>query len=323
MHIPDNFIDAKTALATAGLSAVGVGVALARVKRELPPRKIPLLGLSAAFLFAAQMVNFPVIGGTSGHLVGGALVAALLGPSAAVVVLTTVIIVQCFLFSDGGVTALGANIFNMAIIQSVSGWIIFRLVARFLRGLRGQVTALAFASWCATVIASISCAGQLSWSKTVSWASVFPAMTGIHIFIGIGEGLISALVFLAIQRTRPDFLATAQSSTNSSRRLDFLFYGALVVLGIAIFIAPFACPWPDGLDHVADKLGFGKHAIPPVFRAPLPDYQVPGVRWAVGGTAIAGVIGSLIVFVIAFLLGWLLVPGRAHPPAKSSEPPTC
>jgi cobalt/nickel transport system permease protein len=148
MHIPDGFIDGKTALATAALSAVGVGVALRQVKRELPPRKISLLGLAAAFLFAAQMVNFPVAGGTSGHLVGGALVAALLGPSAAVVVVTTVLIVQCFLFADGGVMALGANIFNMAIVNSVGGYAIYRSVSGVLPGIRGRITALAFAGWC-------------------------------------------------------------------------------------------------------------------------------------------------------------------------------
>ena len=100
MHIPDGFIDGKTAAATAMLAVAGVGLALRRVKRELPPRKVPLLGLAAAFLFTAQMVNFPVAGGTSGHLIGGVLVAALLGPSAAVVVVTMVLIVQCFLFAD-------------------------------------------------------------------------------------------------------------------------------------------------------------------------------------------------------------------------------
>ena len=110
MHIPDGFIDGKTAATTALLSAAGVGLALRQVRRRLPPRRVPLLGLAAAFLFAAQMVNFPVAGGTSGHLVGGVLAAALLGPSAAIVVLTTVLIVQCFLFADGGVLALGANI---------------------------------------------------------------------------------------------------------------------------------------------------------------------------------------------------------------------
>jgi cobalt/nickel transport system permease protein len=118
MHIPDGFIDGKTAATTALLAAAGVGLALRQVRRRLPPRRVPLLGLAAAFLFAAQMVNFPVVGGTSGHLLGGVLAAALLGPSAAIVVLTTVLIVQCFLFADGGVLALGANVFNMAIVSA-------------------------------------------------------------------------------------------------------------------------------------------------------------------------------------------------------------
>src|SRR5262249_1063800 len=163
--------------------------ALRQVRRELPPRKVPLLGLAAAFLFAAQMINFPIGGGTSGHLVGGALVAALLGPGAAVVVVTTVLIVQCFLFQDGGVMALGANFFNMAIGNPVAGYVIYRLLCRGLPGARGQVTALAFAAWCATLLAAIGCAGELAWSGTVAWSVGLPAMAGVHMIIGIGEGL--------------------------------------------------------------------------------------------------------------------------------------
>src|ERR1019366_8975432 len=127
---------------------LGVGFALRRVRRELPPRKIPLLGLSAAFLFAAQMVNFPVAGGTSGHLIGGALVAALLGPSAAVVVVATVLIVQCFLFADGGVVALGRNLFNMGLVATLSGYAIYRIVQHLPPGTRGRVAAMMFAGWC-------------------------------------------------------------------------------------------------------------------------------------------------------------------------------
>jgi cobalt/nickel transport system permease protein len=312
MHIPDGFIDGKTALATAALSAVGVGVALRQVKRELPPRRIPLLGLAAAFLFAAQMVNFPVAGGTSGHLVGGALVAALLGPSAAVVVVTTVLIVQCFLFADGGVMALGANIFNMAIVNSVGGYAIYRSVSRVLPGVRGRITALAFAGWCATVLASISCAGQLAFSGTVPWSAAFPAMAGTHMLIGVGEGLISALVFLAIQRIRPEMIAGNGEPGQPRRRGELVRYGLLVSLGVAIFVAPFACPWPDGLERVAARLGFEHKTAQPLLHALAPDYQVPGIHWAVGATAIAGAAGSLIVFALALLLGRLLVPKRAN-----------
>ena len=121
---------------------------------------MPMLGLAAAFVFAAQMLNFPVAGGTSGHLIGGVLTAVLLGPSAAVIVLASVLIVQCFLFADGGVTAFGANIFNMGVIGGVVGYAIYReRVPDVFRGTRGLVMAAAFAAWCSTVLAAISCAG--------------------------------------------------------------------------------------------------------------------------------------------------------------------
>src|ERR1039457_6557268 len=204
MHIPDGFIDGKTAGVTALLAVAGAGLALRQARRRLAPRRVPLLGLAGGVLFAAQMVNFPVAGGTSGHLVGGVLVAALLGPSAAIVVLTTVLIVQCFLFADGGVLALGAIIFNMAIVRAAGGYAIYRVMCGVLPGTRGQVAAVAFAGWCSTVLAAIFCAGQLAWSGTVAWPVGFTAMTTVHMAIGVGEALISALVLLAIQRVRPD-----------------------------------------------------------------------------------------------------------------------
>ena len=204
MHIPDGFLDVKTAVTAASLAVVGLAVALRQAQRELPPRRVPLLGLGAAFVFAAQMVNFPVAGGTSGHLIGGALVAALLGLPAAVVVMATVLIAQCFLFADGGVTALGANGFNMAVVAPAVGLLVFRAVGRLLPGQRGQVAALAFAGWCSTVAAAVACAGQLAWSGTVGWAVGLPAMVGIHMIIGLGEGAISALVYYAVVRARPE-----------------------------------------------------------------------------------------------------------------------
>jgi cobalt/nickel transport system permease protein len=319
MHIPDGFIDGKTALATAALSAAGVGVALRQVKRELPPRKTPLLGLAAAFLFAAQMVNFPVAGGTSGHLIGGALAAALLGPSAAVVVVTTVLIVQCFLFADGGVMALGANIFNMAILNSAGGYAVYRGVCRVLPGIRGQVTAIAFAGWFATVLAAVCCAGELAFSGTVPWTAAFPAMAGTHFLIGVGEGLISALVFLAILRTRPEMIAGSGEPGQPQRWGELALYGLLVSLGIAIFVAPFACSSPDGLARVAARLGF-EHKIAQLwFPVPAPDYKTPGIHWAVGATAIAGVAGALIVFALAYLLGRLIAPNQANGTSTALE----
>jgi cobalt/nickel transport system permease protein len=315
MHIPDGFIDGKTAATTALLSAAGVGLALRQARRTLPPRRVPLLGLAAAFLFAAQMVNFPVAGGTSGHLMGGVLVAALLGPSAAIVVLTTVLIVQCFLFADGGVLALGANVFNMGIVGAAGGYAIYRLVCRGLPGARGQVAAIAFAGWCSTVLAAVCCAGELAWSGTVAWSAGFTAMASVHMVIGIGEGLISALVFLAIQRVRPELAGEINGPAPTRPWGELAAYGLLAMLGIAIFVAPFACPWPDGLESVAARLGFGHEAAAAIIRAPTPGYQVPGVHWAAGATALAGAVGTLVAFGLALALARSLVrkPAEGSP----------
>lgn len=303
MHIPDGFLDAKTVLVTGALSVAGVGLALRQVRKELPPRQVPLLGLSAAFLFAAQMVNFPVAGGTSGHLLGGVLVAALLGPAAGVVVLTTVLIVQCFLFADGGVTALGANVFNMALVATVGGWVIYRAVSRCLPGVRGQVAAVAFAGWGSTVLASVACAGQLAWSDTVEWSVGFTAMTGIHMLIGLGEGLISAFAFLAIARTRPELVYRPNQDPASSRIGGVIGFGLVVSVGLAVFV----CPWPDGLERVAAKLGFEHKAGGGILPAPLTDYALPGCKSPAVATAIAGAAGALVVFGLALLLSRALV----------------
>lgn len=321
MHIPDGFIDGKTVAVTVILSAAGVGLALNRVRHTLPARKMPLLGLSAAFLFAAQMLNFPVVAGTSGHLIGGVLVAALIGPSAAVVVVTAVLIVQCFLFQDGGVLALGANVFNMAILSAGGGWVVYRCVSALLRGSRGRIAAVAFAAWLSTVLAATGCAAQLAWSGKMDWKSAFTAMVGVHLLIGLGEGLISALVFAAIQRIRPELMQTGATVESHTRWGEFAFFGLLAAVGLALFIAPLACPWPDGLEAVAEKLGFARAATPPALPALAPDYVFPGIHSAALATAVAGVVGCLIVFALALLLARVLVPKRAEDaPASSTQP---
>jgi len=238
MHIPDGFLDVKTAVATGVLGAAGVGVALRQARQHLPPQRVPLLGLAAAFVFAAQMINFPVAGGTSGHLVGGVLVAALLGPSVSVIVIASVLIVQCLMFADGGLTALGANIFNMGIVGGVGGWAIFHFVSRAVGGMFGRVLAAAFAGWCSTVLASVACAGQLAVSRTVAWSVALPAMAGVHMLIGVGEGLITALVLVAVGRARPELVSPRAVTETSFRPL--VVYGGLIALGIALFASPFA-----------------------------------------------------------------------------------
>jgi cobalt/nickel transport system permease protein len=246
-------------------------------------------------------------------------VAALLGPAAAVVVLTTVLIVQCFLFADGGVSALGANVFNMALLGTLGGWAVFRTVSRCLPGVRGQVAAVAFAGWCSMVLASLGCAGQLAWSGTVAWSVGFPAMTGIHMLIGLGEGLISALVFLAIVRTRPDLSPGAGPESTAANGSRLLGLGLVASLGLAIFVAPFASPWPDGLEAVAAKLGFAEHARELLLPAPVPDYKMPGIKSPAVAVAVAGAVGTLVMFGLALLLSRALVPGTRSNGRESAQ----
>ena len=308
MHLPDGFLDAKTALLSTGAATAGVAVALRQVRAALQPRQMPLLGLSAAFVFAAQMLNFPIAGGTSGHLLGGVLIAVLLGPSAAVLVLTCVLLVQCFMFADGGLMALGANVFNMALVNVCAGYFVFRSLKALLRmeEARATVLAAAFAAWSGTVLAAIACAGELALSKTVSWALAFAAMTNVHMLIGLGEGLATGLITLAVLRTRPQLIAGARE-TGTQARLSFIAYGFLVCCGLAIFVAPFACPWPDGLDAVARKLGFEGQATRSL-EGPFADYRLPWVGSTTAATAIAGLIGTLLAFIAAYALARTLVP---------------
>jgi cobalt/nickel transport system permease protein len=325
MHIPDGFLDGKTLAITGALSAGGLAAAGRQVGRTLPRSKIPLMGLGAAFVFAAQMLNFPVLGGTSGHLLGGVLAAVLLGPGAAAIVIACVLTVQALLFSDGGVLALGANIFNMSFIGGVCGYYIYRAARGILPGLRGRVTAVFFAAWLSTVLASVMCAGELSLSGTLPPGVVFPTMVGVHALIGVGEGLITALVILAIARARPDLLEAENLPNPRGAGLEFLAFGLVVALGLAIFVSPYACTWPDGLDQVARKFGFEGHTAT-LIRTWIPNYKMPGISSAAIATAIAGAIGTLIMFGLACVVGRLLVKnevkaGRQAEPAGHGAAP--
>ncbi len=324
MHIPDGFLDARTALAAGALAAAGLGAALRQVRRAFPPRRVPLIGLAAAFVFAAQLLNFPVAGGTSGHLIGGVLVAVLLGPSAAVVVMSAVLILQCFLFADGGVTALGANIFNLALVAPLVGYAVYRLVRRAAgEDLRGGLLAAAFAAWCSTVAAAIGCAGQLALSHTVAWRVAFPVMAGVHMVIGLGEAVITALVLVAVARARPELVDPA-AVNGRGRFAGLAAYGVLVSLGLVVFVAPFASGLPDGLERAAALLGFEAHAAPaPLVPAPLPGYAVPGLGSGARSTVVAGCVGVAVAFGVAYLMARLLTPrggARRRAPLADAAP---
>ncbi|MEI7730835.1 MAG: energy-coupling factor ABC transporter permease [Verrucomicrobiota bacterium] len=313
MHIPDGFLDGKTAVAGTVISAGALALAMRQIRRRLTPARVPLIGLAAAFVFAAQMLNFPVYGGTSGHLIGATLAAVLLGPSAAMLVLSAVLILQCLLFNDGGVTALGANIFNMAILATGTGYGVYLAVRRIAgSSLRVQLLATAFAAWVSTVAAAIGCAGQLALSGTVAWNLALPAMTLVHLVIGIGEAFITTLVVAAIARTRPELLSESSQPNLQPQAGELVTHGLLISLGLAIFVAPMACSWPDGLEAIATRLGFEHKAAAPLFAAPLPDYVIPGLHSATVGTAIAGALGTIVAFALAYLLARWLTPAKPH-----------
>ncbi|MGD0484898.1 MAG: energy-coupling factor ABC transporter permease [Gemmatimonadales bacterium] len=313
MHIPDGFLDAQTAVAAGVLSAAGLGVALRRVRRSLPARRVPLIGLAAAFVFAAQMLNFPVAGGTSGHLIGAVLAAVLLGGSASVLVMSAVLILQCFLFADGGLTALGANLFNMALVAPLVGYGVYRLVRRLAGGgLRGTLLATGFAAWCSTVAAAVACAGELAVSGTVAWRVALPAMAGVHMLIGLGEALITTLVVAAVARARPELLHEPASAGGWRGYAGVAAYGLVVALGLVVFVAPVASHWPDGLQRVAERLGFAPRVAAPLVPAPFARYLVPGLGAGAGSTALAGAIGAVVAFVIAWAAARVLSRGGAQ-----------
>lgn len=320
MHIPDGFLDLKTSVAADALAIGALAVALRDARRTLSPRRVPLLGLAAAFIFAGQMLNFPVAGGTSGHLVGSVLAAALLGPGAAVIALTAVLAVQCFVFADGGVLALGANIFNMGVIGALVGYALYRAVRRALGGgLRGSVAAAAFAAWVSTVLAAVCCAGELAASGTVPWATAFPAMAGVHMLIGVGEAIITAFVLVAVGQAHPELLYRSEKTTGGGSYQTLLGYGLITATGLALFLSPFASKYPDGLDRVAETHGFAKAARSAwTLHTPFAEYTVPGIESSSLATALAGLLGTAGVFLLARWGSRWLVPAEGRPlgPAK-------
>ena len=306
MHIPDGFLDTKTVIAASALSVAGLGRALWVLRTRMSSRKVPLMGLAAAFLFVAQMINFPVVGGTSGHVLGAVLVAVLLGPSEAILVMSVVLIAQAFLFADGGVLALGVNIFNMGIAAVLGGYFFYRVVAAAVRTDYGTLVGAAFAAWASTVLASICCAGELAWSGTVGWSVGFPAMAGIHMLIGVGEALITALVLAAVYRARPALMSARDAGNPESSAKSvagLLIYGGLITLGLILFVLPFASKWPDGLEKVAAAVGFDAKAVrAPLVASPLAEYRIPHVGFLPAATALAGIIGAVLVFTVSFVL---------------------
>jgi len=213
MHVPDGFLDAPTSVATGAAAAVAVGVALRGARRELDDRTAPLAGLVAAFIFATQMLNFPVASGTSGHLLGGALAAILVGPFTGLLCMATVFMVQCLLFADGGITALGTNIDLMGVVTVLVGWSVFKALQRVLPKRLSMVAPSAGIAALVSVPAAAACFVLLyavGGTADLSLSALATAMIGVHVLIGIGEAVITFLAVGSIVAVRPDLVYGAR-----------------------------------------------------------------------------------------------------------------
>jgi cobalt/nickel transport system permease protein len=315
MHIPDGFLSARVALGYAALSSLGLGLACYRLRAQRARGPSALLGVSAAFVFAAQMVNFPVAAGTSGHLVGSALSGALLGLPGALVVMTAVIIMQCFAFADGGVFALGANVFNMGLVGCVVGFCCYRLLCGPSPSPTRRVASVAFAGWCATMAGAVSCASQLSLSGAARLPVVLPAMLGVHSLIGMGEAVISSLVVASVLRFRPELLENS-GLAQPLVRAPAVFAGLGLSVAVAALLAPLAYAAPDGFSRVTQALGLRSNDAPSL-PAPFSEYGIPGLVSGVLATVLAGCLGTLLLFGLCWLLALVLVP---RPPRSAESP---
>lgn len=309
MHAPDGFLEPGTAVVTALIAATVLAVALRVASDSLGDRRAPLAGVVAAFVFAAQMFNFPVASGTTGHLIGGALAAVLLGPWLGTLVVAVVVIVQALLFADGGLSALGYNVVNMAVVPTFGGWAVYRLVRRALPDdSAGVIGATAVAALASVVLAAV--AFSLQWlfgaSAPVPFDTVFAAMVGVHVLIGIGEAVITALVLAAVLAARPDLVAGAGDldlATLTERprvgMRPFVIGAMVVALGFAAVVSQFAVDDPDGLERVAEDEGFIESATDHAFGDSIfADYATRGIDNAQLSLAVAGIAGVIVTVAV-------------------------
>jgi cobalt/nickel transport system permease protein len=301
MHIPDGFLSVPVSIVLWVLAIAAIGLALARVGEDMGERQVPLMGVMAAAIFAGQMLNFPVAGGTSGHLIGAALATILLGPWAAILVLTSVVSIQALLFQDGGLLALGGNIFNMAVVSVAVSYAVYSLVRR-LAGNRklGLLVGGFVTAWLSVFIASLGVGLQLAASGTTRADLAIPAMGGVHALIGIGEGLITVGALAFVAATRPDLLKLGEARSRGSRAIAV--GGLAIALALAV-LSPIASANPDGLDWVAKQQNFLGQAQGPQFTL-IPNYVFPGIDSPALATIVAGVLGTLIVFGVAMAVAY-------------------
>lgn len=296
MHIPDGFLGIQVSIVLWIISVVVITIALSKTHKHLSDREIPLMGVLAAAIFAGQMLNFSVTGGTSGHLLGAALAVIIVGPWAAVIVMTCVVSIQAILFQDGGLIALGANLFNMAIVGVFVSYAVFTLIKKIFKNEKvGIFVSSGLAAWTAIFITSLACALELAISGTSPANIALPAMAGIHALIGVGEALITVSAVSLIFAARRDLVFSQK--TGEKPAYGIIIGGGVLAVVLAI-LSPLASSHPDGLEWVAEENGFLSSARDSFYNI-IPDYVLPGVSNEAIATIFAGIIGALVVFVIA------------------------
>lgn len=296
LHIPDGFLSLAVSIVFWLLTILAIGAAVRAVQSSLGEKQIPLVGVLAAAIFAAQMLNFPVMGGTSGHMLGGALAAIVLGPWAAILAMTAVIGVQALVFQDGGLVVMGANIFDMGILTAIVGYGVFRMAAGKSRGV--QLGVAGVAAWLSVMAAAALAAVQIWLSGNADASIIFPAMLSVHALIGIGEALLTVGALGFIMSARPDLLS--ESAVKGRGGAGWVPVGIGLALLVTLF-SPLASGDPDGLERVATDIGFigaGQDAPYQI----LPDYTVPFIGDANLSTIVSGMIGALIVFGLLYLV---------------------
>lgn len=294
MHLPDGSLDNVTCTVTTLLAAGAVGYACRRARRESERWNANALAATSAVVFAAQMVNFPVADSVSGHMVGGTLAGVLLGPWLGLVAMALVLVAQCLLAGDGGLTTLGANVLTMGVVATWGGVALRNAVSPRANSLIPGVGRTAIAAWASVVAAGIVCALIWGMGGDVPLVSALGPMAAVHARIGLGEALITAAVLVTAQ------LWSTRSSTVAPRAGSLM--AAALAMAVAVLLAPWGSPSPDGLESVAGNWAHwsqGGFAL-----APLPDYLLPGVANEALATALAGTLGVLVVYLAAHIGAW-------------------
>jgi cobalt/nickel transport system permease protein len=292
-HIPDGFLSAPVLATTAAASAVALATAARRSRRTLAERETPVLGAVTAFVFAAQMLNFPIGAGTSAHLIGGVLVATILGPWSGMLAMFAVVLVQALLFQDGGIAALGANTLNLAVIGAGGGYLLLRwIIATLGDGRRRRLVAAGLSAFATTVMIGAAVAVELAASGTVAVRPALLLVGGAHVLVGVAEAALTVGILGAVLRLRPDLVSGMGVPTVGQRQLALgIAMVAATLAGAAGYVASTN---PDVLEWAAARLGLSAQLLP---QGPFASYTSP-----VGGAWVAGVVGVAVVFAA----GWFL-----------------